>query len=762
MKKKLKKKGFTLTELIGVLVVLGIIMSIALSMVIGIRSNILEQDYHNIVSLLEIEAANYAEDTGITTVTVENLIQNGYVMPDDETDIYNPVDNESLNCHLITSVYDNGSYVSTFGEDIGRDENGTCNPYESTVDLVICQYDENFEECNTIESKDADGNDKWLGENVNLGVMYRNGDILKDETISYYWTSTDGNSGNNYTIATNTTLINQSIYTVRVTFADSTVNETSQAINIDLQAPAIVEVSLENIDDTPTNSEWSRGKNAKITASDYSGSGVAGIYAGNATTCTKDLDYVKVDATNSAKIKLAENLNTICVIDNAGNASNSEYKVENDKVDVSGPSISNLVASPTSYTRSVTLTGTAQDTKSGLVAYKFTTSSAYSDSGWTNVTKTNDVITRTYNVTSNGTYYFWTKDEIGNYSSKSIVIRNIDVVSPTGRLSLNTSQTNYVSGQSTYAHSAVLTARMNDVADSYGVASGIDAYEIVSPSGRSTGWVTSVNTSGTNSLTINYSATDNGTYTLRVRDNVGNISSSTFNLNILVVSRTTSVYGKEYDNYYSDSVYVNGLKLLSNVTTNNGSVISRSNSGTRVSFTVSGGRSTSETFTDTCQTSESRYSAYVDYVCTRYTCPYGGDLSGSRCVGRTYNFTGYLNVRCTQYGWSSYGGSNRNCDLGYTKSFYCDHNDGDPCSPVGSTGKKTCYATCRWQGNYSATCSGEREEYSCDRGDRLSGRYCYTCSRGSYNDWTGYCEYSCPGIRYYWAYTVMISYYALK
>lgn len=145
------KKGFTLTELIGVLAVLSIIMGMAVAVILNVRDNVLKQSYENVVQLLETEASRYAENTGITTVTVEELITSGYVLPDDETDIYNPVNNESLNCYIINSSYENGEYISTFGEDIGKSE-GTCNIYEKEVDLLICKYNEDMSSCEDFDS----------------------------------------------------------------------------------------------------------------------------------------------------------------------------------------------------------------------------------------------------------------------------------------------------------------------------------------------------------------------------------------------------------------------------------------------------------------------------------------------------------------------------------------------------------------------------------------------------------------------------------
>ena len=70
-------------------------------------------------------------------------------------------------------------------------------------------------------------------------------------------------------------MINQITYRVRVTFSDNKVSETNQAINIDKQAPVVVEAVLD-----PEEVVWAKEKTLDVLASDYSGSGVAGIYIG--------------------------------------------------------------------------------------------------------------------------------------------------------------------------------------------------------------------------------------------------------------------------------------------------------------------------------------------------------------------------------------------------------------------------------------------------------------------------------------------------
>ena len=57
------KKGFTLTELIAVIVILSLIISLATISVLAIRKNVLKKDYNNLVTYLETKAAEYANET---------------------------------------------------------------------------------------------------------------------------------------------------------------------------------------------------------------------------------------------------------------------------------------------------------------------------------------------------------------------------------------------------------------------------------------------------------------------------------------------------------------------------------------------------------------------------------------------------------------------------------------------------------------------------------------------------------------------------
>ena len=75
------------------------------------------------------------------------------------------------------------------------------------------------------------------------------------------------------------------------------------------------------------------------------------------------------------------------------------------------------------------MTATFKDSLSGVSKYKISKDSSYTSSGWTTVSNTTSSVTKSYTVSSNGTYYVWVQDAVGNYSYSSVYVSNIASVS---------------------------------------------------------------------------------------------------------------------------------------------------------------------------------------------------------------------------------------------------------------------------------------------------------------------------------------------
>ena len=88
------KKGFTLVEILAVIVVLALIMTIAVPSTISISNKLKTNMYCEKISMIENQAKLYGEDrrdslnTTGTSVTVKMLVDSNYLKKDQKTEPY--------------------------------------------------------------------------------------------------------------------------------------------------------------------------------------------------------------------------------------------------------------------------------------------------------------------------------------------------------------------------------------------------------------------------------------------------------------------------------------------------------------------------------------------------------------------------------------------------------------------------------------------------------------------------------------------------
>ena len=160
------KKGFTLVELMAVIVVLAIVIAIAIPTYNKIKSIIDIKNYENKKELIKIAATKFAEDTNITAIFVKELVENGYLEADDEDGNVYGLGRENINCYVILTEQKNGMFYSEFINENYIDENKECNyniPNELTNGFKIEMYEEKE---NGEETKlEYDSNKKWWTKN---------------------------------------------------------------------------------------------------------------------------------------------------------------------------------------------------------------------------------------------------------------------------------------------------------------------------------------------------------------------------------------------------------------------------------------------------------------------------------------------------------------------------------------------------------------------------------------------------------------------
>lgn len=281
--------------------------------------------------------------------------------------------------------------------------------------------------------------------------------------------------------------------TYTFTLEDNAGNTSTRSINvtnIDKSAPT------GNLSQTPTS--WTDGDvTLNLTGvADTGGSGVKSIKQPNGTIVT---------TATASQVVTGNGTYTFVIEDNAGNTTAKTIVVTNiDKVDP----IASTSISPSTWTNgtvNITLSGIS-DSASGiaLVTLPNNTTSTTSDN-------------KVYTVASNGTYTFKIKDVAGNEITKSVTVTNIDKIAPTGDVSQTpTTPTN-----------GNVTLTLNNVGD----VGGSGFKQMTLPNG------TVISTTiGTQTVTTN------GTYTFKIEDNAGNVTTKSITVgNIDKVKPTASL-----------------------------------------------------------------------------------------------------------------------------------------------------------------------------------------------------------------------------
>lgn len=256
-----------------------------------------------------------------------------------------------------------------------------------------------------------------------------------------------------------------------------------------------IEITVNNIDYTPptldvgySTTEWTKdGVKLVLTSVDQASPG--------GTAGTVSLSVVGSDGTSYPTDYLftSNTSGTVTSTDDVGNAVSKPFSITNVDTTVPSISISADVTSPTNG--NVTLEITGSDAESGLNAKPY----SWDGTTWT------DVATKVVNT--NGVYTGYIRDAVGNISSTTISVANIDKVAPT------------ISGYSYSTEapcntSVVVTVSATDTG--LGLASSAYSFN-----------------GGAYGTSNKFTVTANGTYTVAVRDKAGNITNGSFSVSNL-------------------------------------------------------------------------------------------------------------------------------------------------------------------------------------------------------------------------------------
>lgn len=312
----MNNKGFTLVELLASIVVLALILAIAIPSINTISHSIRENQRENVIKEIEIAASKYAFDTGNTIIFVKDLIAEGYIASDDDSDnINDPLNNISLNCYVVEMTKQKDYYSAKF--------------------LDNKNYMGNDGECNSQGLNNVDSNltitgnneGKWLKGSATL-MASGNGITLSCDPESYnkcLWTSSSGiytlNDG--LDIVVNPTGLLETKYTFRYTTYDANDSIASYSASVDLKIDNEAPVIYQNEIKVTDKFIYATSKKVTIEASDGKGSGIAGYYLGLKSN-TEDCNAASIAGIYQLSNEFTVTQNgdyLVCVKDNVGNTS---------------------------------------------------------------------------------------------------------------------------------------------------------------------------------------------------------------------------------------------------------------------------------------------------------------------------------------------------------------------------------------------------------------------------------------------------------
>lgn len=153
-------KGFTLVELIGVIILLGVIALMAYPTITKTIDNSKEKAYAEQIRQIENAASRYGLDNYETLPTMDSislstLISEGYIVKTKDKKLYDPRDNTELTGCVIVRYQDN-QYVYEYDQNCEKSTAANCFKTEPT----LSDYDINVSKCTTFFVQDGLSNEE--------------------------------------------------------------------------------------------------------------------------------------------------------------------------------------------------------------------------------------------------------------------------------------------------------------------------------------------------------------------------------------------------------------------------------------------------------------------------------------------------------------------------------------------------------------------------------------------------------------------------
>ena len=159
----MKKNGFTLVELLSIVVILGIIVVVALPQISGSIGSKKEKQYNKIVKIVENAGKVYLTENGtIDSVSIDKLIKNDYLT----SGLKNPINNTPLT-GCVKKITSDG--VTKYKYEVDN-----CLNYLATHIMDLYDNEETRIENGLKKDNTPDQNIRYYGSNPNNYVLFNN------------------------------------------------------------------------------------------------------------------------------------------------------------------------------------------------------------------------------------------------------------------------------------------------------------------------------------------------------------------------------------------------------------------------------------------------------------------------------------------------------------------------------------------------------------------------------------------------------------
>ena len=451
-----------------------------------IASYIEENDLTNEITIAyNSKTTDYSKDSETIDINATSTNYNLIEYSSDNV-TYTSIDTPSKDVTLTKTYTEDKDETIYFRDEMGnlKSENVVLSKLDKTGPVITVTASSDWGSSNTVNITLEDEKSGLAG--------YA---LTETEIEPSEWTNVTGKS----TTITKDVTSNKKYYVYAKDALGNISHKDVEVSHVDTTAPTIVSLTEQS----------SYGATSTITAvAKDTESGITGYaFTESSTEPTSwtSVDNVITESTYTYKASKNGNI-YFWVKDGAGHIVNKAITVS--KVDATAPTVTLSLSDETTWTKSKTLTMNFSDNDSGLAGYAVTTTET-TPTAWTSISGTS--VSKTQTITTNGTYYVWTKDNAGLVSHVNKTISYIDITAPTASMTLTKT-----------SNSITVDASKSSDTDS-----GIAKYEY---SIDNTTYYSST------SSTYTFTGLSVGTYTiyLRVTDNAGNVENTTAQVAITI------------------------------------------------------------------------------------------------------------------------------------------------------------------------------------------------------------------------------------